>query len=523
MPNEHRPLNVFLSYASQDRPVVRELLQRLIGEGWIEPWLDEKNLLPGQDWRLKIEEAVEDSDVVIICLSSNSVTREGYVQKELRYAREMALEKPEGTIFLIPLRLDECEVPRGLRFYQWVDYFGDKKDESYSALVESLKLRRAQKLMLEEAELARKERLECETVDRVTQEKAERQITEKKAEIVRPLPRAERSKPEKRAVSYKPNTAIIAAVIGLVGTLGAALISSPLLANLFSRTPEPTTVASTSTATRTLAPSETPTKVINPTPTETKTPAPSETSTELPLPTQVTDSKGVTMRLVPAGEFTMGSNGGDGDERPVHSAYLGNFYMDIYEVTNALYRSCVEAGVCTAVQNENSESRYHYYSNSKYDDYPVVYVNWNQANIYCAWRGASLPTEAQWEKAARGVDGRTYPWGEGIDCTRANYRGKNGSCIGDTTKVGGYESGKSPYGIYDLSGNVWEWVADWYSSTYYQNSSYQNPLGVDSGEYRVLRGGSWMCTDQGAYASIRGRYTPDFIYDDIGFRCVRSP
>ncbi len=111
-------------------------LSALLKRDWINPWVDEKKLLPGQDWRLKIEEAVETSDAVIICLSNRSVTKEGYVQKELRYAREIALEKPEETIFLIPLRLDECNVPRGLRFYQWVDYFGEMKDEAYKALIE---------------------------------------------------------------------------------------------------------------------------------------------------------------------------------------------------------------------------------------------------------------------------------------------------------------------------------------------------------------------------------------------------
>ena len=197
MPEEKRPLKVFLSYASQDRPVVRELSRRLVDEGWIDTWFDEKKLLPGQDWRLKIEEAVETSDIVIICLSSNSVSKEGYVQKELRYAREIALEKPEETIFLIPLRLDECDVPRGLRFYQWVDYFGKKKEESYSALVESLKLRYEQKLKLEEAERVRKERLERETAERIAQEEATREKAKKVADEKARLEAEERARKEK--------------------------------------------------------------------------------------------------------------------------------------------------------------------------------------------------------------------------------------------------------------------------------------------------------------------------------------
>jgi hypothetical protein len=136
-----RKLKVFLCHALQDKPAVRELYQKLLAEEWIEPWLDIKKLLPGQDWRTEIENAVEIADSVILCLSNISVNKDGFIQKELRYAREIALEKTEGTIFLIPLRLDECEVPRGLRFFQWVDFFGEKKEQSYSDLIESLKIR----------------------------------------------------------------------------------------------------------------------------------------------------------------------------------------------------------------------------------------------------------------------------------------------------------------------------------------------------------------------------------------------
>lgn len=177
----NRPLKVFLSYASQDKPSVRELSRRLVGEGWIETWQDEKNLLPGQDWRVKIEEAVEEADVVIIVLSQNSVTKEGHVQKELRYAREIALEKPEDTIFLIPLRLDECDVPRGLRFYQWVDYFGERKNDGYASLVESLQLRYEQKLKQDEESFARQEeiRKEREAAEKIAREKAEKEAAEK--------------------------------------------------------------------------------------------------------------------------------------------------------------------------------------------------------------------------------------------------------------------------------------------------------------------------------------------------------
>ena len=135
-------LRVFLCHASQDKPTVRELYQRLEAEGWIHPWLDEEKLLPGQDWDLEIEKAVEAADVVIVCVSSRSVTKEGYVQKEIRKVLDIALEKPEETIFIIPLRFDECELPRRLRTWHYVDYFpAGQRSRAYQRLVQSLQVR----------------------------------------------------------------------------------------------------------------------------------------------------------------------------------------------------------------------------------------------------------------------------------------------------------------------------------------------------------------------------------------------
>ncbi len=139
---ETRKLRVFLCHSSQDKPIVRELYQRLNAEGWIDPWLDEEKLIPGQDWDLEIEKAVEASDIVIMCLSKSSVTKEGYIQRELKFAMDIALEKPEGSIFVIPLRLDDCQVPRRLRSLQYIDYFPvNKKDLAYQRLLASFELR----------------------------------------------------------------------------------------------------------------------------------------------------------------------------------------------------------------------------------------------------------------------------------------------------------------------------------------------------------------------------------------------
>ncbi|MBE7536703.1 MAG: SUMF1/EgtB/PvdO family nonheme iron enzyme [Anaerolineales bacterium] len=260
------------------------------------------------------------------------------------------------------------------------------------------------------------------------------------------------------------------------------------------------------------------------------TPTPIFTATPIPLPIQITDDKGVTMRLVPAGEFTMGSNDGADDEKPPHEVYLDAYYMDVYEVTNTLYETCVTAGICSPPQSISSYTHDSYYGNSQYDDYPVINIDWNQANAYCEWRGDRLPTEAEWEKAARGTDERTYPWGDEFSCRNGNFDDETQlddyvvpggpDCDGyaDTSPVGSYESGKSPYGIYDLAGNVWEWVSDWYDA-YPGNTISDDDYGST---YIVLRGGSGVNVVNGARSAYRGDGTPDYVDSGVGFRCARS-
>ena len=226
-----------------------------------------------------------------------------------------------------------------------------------------------------------------------------------------------------------------------------------------------------------------------------------------------------SMVLVPAGEFRMGSFGGDPDELPVHKVYLGAFFMDKHQVTVSQYKRFLEATPqdsppdWTLMNKPTNQSR------------PVANVDWVDADTYCKWAGKRLPTEAEWEKAARGTDGRVYPWGNEPPTRFHANSGKevwnNHSAL---SPVGTFEEGKSPYGIYDMAGNVWEWVSDWYDQEYYQLSPPQNPSGPRKGSHKVVRGGSWGSngiTD--LRSSDREIHVPSFRGFGTGFRCAQTP
>ena len=339
-------------------------------------------------------------------------------------------------------------------------------------------------------------------------------------ETMPPKPAPEKVKPvsaapgvERPAVSQAPAPAKPTANdlrwLAPAGLLGLLLIASLAGLLLFSagngwpgggRQPEPTLPAVLAAAT---AP-----------------PSPTDTSA-LAIGSSRVMADGMTQLFVPAGEFIMGSASAEafGDEQPVRTVYLDAFWIDQTEVTNAMYARCVAAGTCPAPAQSRSYTRDSYYNNPTYADYPVIYVSWHNADAYCQWAGRRLPTEAEWEKAARGTDGRTYPWGETISCEQANWGSSNG-CIGDTTAVGAYPAGASPYGALDMAGNMWEWVADWYGP--YSATQLTNPTGPASGTQKVLRGGSWNLFAWYVRASFRGRHAPDYRFINIGFRCASS-
>jgi formylglycine-generating enzyme required for sulfatase activity len=245
-------------------------------------------------------------------------------------------------------------------------------------------------------------------------------------------------------------------------------------------------------------------------PTATFTPAPGIGST------WTRPADGMTMVYVPEGNFSMGGTLTD-DEKPVHTVYLDAYWIDRTEVTNAMYAQCEQAGACQPPNVSSSHTRASYYGNPQYANYPVVHVDWEQAQAYCEWAGARLPTEAEWEKAASKGDGYLYPWGNSLPSDfllNSNFR------VNDTTAVGSYPPGASPYGALDMAGNVEEWVADWYSDTYYASSPSSNPPGPSTGIYRVERGGAWDSEDIIVRSSFRGFGNPSVAIDQQGFRCA---
>lgn len=269
------------------------------------------------------------------------------------------------------------------------------------------------------------------------------------------------------------------------------------------------------TATRTATPRPQPTVTKTATTALTATATPRSTTTPTTMPVQTTPVAGesrVNPRdqaiyvFVPGGDFRMGSTI-EPDEQPQHTVTLADFWISQTETTNAQYARCVDAGGCTPPHNND-------WRDPARANFPVTHVDWGQASAYAQWAGGHLPTEAQWEKAARGTDGRTFPWGnEGTDDQRLNFNSPGGPVA-----VGSYPAGASPYGALDMAGNVEEWVADWYAPDTYTSDPRDNPTGPSEGLFRVVRGGSFHSTGGGVRTAARDRALPNTTFDSVGFR-----
>ncbi len=399
----NRPLRVFLCHSSNDKPAVRELYQKLRAEPWIQPWLDEEELYPGQDWNMEIEKAVEAADAIIVCLTKNSISKEGYVQRELRIVLDFADYKPEGTLYIIPVRLEECEPPRRLRAWQYADYFEGQRERAFERLLVSLK-RRADTLEL----------------------------------------KTEESAPHK------------------------------------------------------------------------------DVRLELPTEVSTITIKNIQFMRVPAGKFIMGSNGDEDVEKPQSVIDISyDYWMAHTPITNEQFNIYVQA----------KDMEHPVIGWEAKRDYPVGSIKWLDAVDYCYWFNGlmksdqpfgmvfRLPTEAEWEKAARSVDGRIYPWGDAFDKNKCNTAEDR---KGSTTPVGLYSPhGDSLYGCADMVGNVWEW-------THSLKKPY--PYRIDDGREaeqtlgsRILRGGSYYDVNELSNCTYRMANDSQFVFKFIGFRICLAP
>jgi len=482
--------DVFISHAWEDKESLAHPLAKALEERGLRVWYDKFALRVGDKLRRSIDHGLANSRYGVVILSPSFFAKE-WPQKELDglVAREVSGEK-----VILPV---------------WHNVNADQVREYSLTLADRVAVSSDHGLEYVVEELLR--------------------VIKPTSEVVRLLSSAPQERPSakpRRVVNWKIGA--ITVVIGVLITLGAWLVpnatdrllktptatltSSPTHTLMPTLTDTPTNTPFPPTATPTSTPPSTATPVP---PTLTDTPTGTPTATNTPVPPTDTPTPSAPppdMVYVPAGEFIMGSDEGESDEQPVHTVHLDAFYIDETEVTNAQYRACVEAGACDAPSDTT------YYDNADYAQHPVVFVSWNDADVYCKWADKRLPTEAEWEKAARGTDGRMYPWGEGLDCDHAQYS----ECDGQAVPVGSKPKGASPYGALDMAGNVWEWVADWYDESYYSHSPSHNPQGPDLGEYRVLRGGSWDNVPYNVQSAPRDRRSPDSWVDGRGFRCARG-
>jgi formylglycine-generating enzyme required for sulfatase activity len=475
---ELRPLKIFLCHASEDKPRVRELHRRLTADG-AEVWLDEVSLLPGQNWRSEIPKAVRIADAVIVCLSPLAVDKEGYVQKEIRFALDAAYEKPEDTIYIIPAKLEDCRVTSRLSQWQWVNLFeGD--EGAYVRLLASLKIR-AQKVGAS-----------------LIPRNATAPLSTEDVEMTAPTA-------QKR--------------------LG---VTSGLLSN-------PEFVASDAT----------------------------------PAGVPVFNFAGLEFVRVPRGRFLMGSKRDDpeayDDEKPQHEVNLAyDYFIGRYPVTNEQFGQFVGAtNLVTSAEKEGGwvwnkeqtkwvqikDANWQHPFGGKSDlqgkmHHPVVQVSWFEALEFVKWLNRTsrsilssglafrLPSEAEWEKAARGIEARKYSWGNRLPLPELGMDVCNicDTGIDDTTPVGKYSpDGDSPFGCADMTGNVFEWTRSLWRKGI-EKAAFVYPYNPEDGREnltapkeirRVVRGGSFYDDARGARCATRGHYDPYF--SDVGFRVAVSP
>lgn len=474
----HRSLRVFLCHTSADKPAVRELYQRLRADG-IDAWLDEENLLPGQDWQREVPRAVRQSDVVIVCLSRGAINKKGYVQKEIKIALDVVDEQPEETLMLIPLKLEECNTPERLGRWQGVNLFSAT---GYERLMKALRFR---------------------------------------ADSLGPT-----ASPPQAATSAAPSPASEAAAFSTVSggvnidgqqvTVGDDVVGRDQVIQATTYIEHATIIQATP-----------------PVPESQADRAPAEAPTS-DVPTWA----GVEFVRIPAGKFLMGSTDDNplssDAEKPQHTVEIPyDYWLARYPVTNEQFARFVGVANRPIALDKN-------WSNKA--DHPVVNVTWHDALAYCHWLltvmgedlplaagRVRLPTEAEWEKAARGEYSNEWPWGDKFDKNRCNS--EEGRRKG-TTPVGTYSpQGDSPYGAADMVGNVWEWTVslwglDLFIPQYrypYQPEDGREKLDAPGSIYRVVRGGAFNSRQSSVRAASRYWFDSRARNESVGFRVVIAP
>jgi len=485
---------IFISYSRKDFDFIEQLAVDLKVAG-LNVWYDLSGLEGGAHWRREIEKAIKASLYVIVVLSPDSVASI-WVEEETLYARNLKRK-------IIPLLYRSADLPLGFYSLNFIDVQGGKYLQNYKEILRALDIKRSDREFAEKV-VREKARLEAEEKEkrRIAEEKAEREAADKTAREKAGEEATEKARLEaeeqarqkairEKAAREKTLKSILSTskpILRIIGIIGIVIIlfwfgswGFPKLASLI-----PTTMAS---LTATFVSQKTP------------------TPTEFPYSLETLDSKNVVMRLVSAGDFLMGDNKYP-DESPLHKVYLKSFYIDKYEVSNFLYKACVEAGECDPPKVLD------FYSNTKYETHPVVYVDWDMANAYCEWRGngTRLPSEEEWEKAARGTTGWTYPWGFKLEGVKANYDNNLG-----TVAVDVFPNGQSSYQVFNMAGNVREWILDWYDVYPNGDLNASNDFGR---KFRVLRGGAWDLDVEYLRTASRDYGSPKFSDNDIGFRCA---
>lgn len=523
---ENRPLRVLLCHASRYQSTARALYDFLSATEWMDIWFIESNLKPSQNWDLEIRKAIETANV-IVALFSKSSQEESTRYPDPNFVFSLLESELKKKPYILSLRLDDCFIPKVAQSGEVFDYFpkGRRKSsrvkilsklEFYASKHGFSQIIRPRATQLEQGlqwtPLTWKQRIgdPFDATDAMEEETVERKP----------------AKPPslwKKRLSASANRLLY---LSLVVLLLFVVLAVSFTIN-FINTGETVNDLAAPVISRvlTIAPLPTPTLGVG--------------------STLVSPVDGMKLVYVPAGEFIMGSDDGAEDEKPARLVHLDAYWIDQFEVTNGMYKLCVDAGKCKPPNYRGANDWFRLeliplvkplirnYDDPQYENYPISRITWDDANSYCAWAGRRLPTEAEWEKAARGIDGRTYPWGENVSCTYANVYAfpVDEACGYAPARVGSYENGVSPFGAYDMAGNVFEFVSNDYE---YFFETDDNVLLGFSVIFRVRKGGSWISSGEVARSANRELWNSSFdnidpndpeFFDpngENGFRCATS-